>query len=134
MAKHTKYAKFLVKEAAEIAYRAVFANHGQNCCSGSRTFVHAKIYDQFVTCAKQLALNRKVGDPFAPETQQGPQVDDEMFNKVLGLIKSGKEEGAVLETGGERQGNVGYFIKVYFPNLVLVFCCTNNCSLQLVEF
>lgn len=35
-----------------------------------------------------------------------------MFDKVLGLIKSGKEEGAVLEVGGERHGNVGYFIKV----------------------
>ena len=35
-----------------------------------------------------------------------------MFHKVLSLIKSGQEEGAVLETGGERHGNVGYFIKV----------------------
>lgn len=35
-----------------------------------------------------------------------------MFDKVLGLIKSGKEEGAVLEVGGERHGKVGYFIKV----------------------
>ncbi|KAK1129216.1 Aldehyde dehydrogenase X, mitochondrial [Melipona bicolor] len=100
-----------VKKAAEIAYNAIFANHGQNCCAGSRTFVHAKIYNQFVTYAKQLALETKVGDPFDSETQQGPQIDQEMFDKVLGLIKSGKEEGAVLETGGERQGNVGYFIK-----------------------
>ncbi|XP_043515585.1 retinal dehydrogenase 1 [Frieseomelitta varia] len=100
-----------VKEAAEIAYNAIFANHGQNCCAGSRTFVHAKIYDQFVTYAKQLALKTIVGDPFDSETQQGPQIDQEMFDKVLGLIKSGKEEGAMLETGGERQGSVGYFIK-----------------------
>lgn len=100
-----------IEKAAEIAYNAIFANHGQNCCAGSRTFVHAKIYDQFVACAKQLALKTKVGDPFDAETQQGPQVDREMFDKVLGLIKSGKEEGAVLEVGGERHGNVGYFIK-----------------------
>ncbi|KAK9293670.1 hypothetical protein QLX08_011446 [Tetragonisca angustula] len=100
-----------VKEAAEIAYNAIFANHGQNCCAGSRTFVHAKIYDQFVTYAKQLALKTIVGDPFDSKTQQGPQIDQEMFDKVLGLIKSGKEEGAMLETGGERQGSVGYFIK-----------------------
>lgn len=57
-------------------------------------------------------MKTKVGDPFDAETQQGPQVDREMFDKVLGLIKSGKEEGAVLEVGGERHGNVGYFIKV----------------------
>ncbi|XP_054001280.1 aldehyde dehydrogenase 1A1 [Hylaeus anthracinus] len=100
-----------VKEAAKIAYDAVFANHGQNCCAGSRTFVHSKIYDEFVKHAKQLASETKVGDPFDSKTQQGPQIDQAMFNKVLGLIKSGKEEGAVIETGGERQGNVGYFIK-----------------------
>lgn len=100
-----------IKEAAEIAFNAIFANHGQNCCAGSRTFVHAKIYDQFVNHAKQLASQRKVGDPFNSETEQGPQIDEEMLNKILGLIKSGKEEGAILETGGERHGNVGYFIK-----------------------
>lgn len=100
-----------IEKAAEIAYNAIFANHGQNCCAGSRTFVHTKIYDQFVAYAKQLALKTKVGDPFDAETQQGPQIDQEMFDKVLGLIKSGKEEGAVLEVGGERHGNVGYFIK-----------------------
>ena len=39
------------------------------------------------------------------------QVDDEMFNKVLSLIESGKKEGAKLECGGERFGNEGFFIK-----------------------
>ncbi|XP_076642531.1 aldehyde dehydrogenase 1A1 [Halictus rubicundus] len=102
---------FDVKEAAKIAHDAVFANHGQNCCAGSRTFVHAKIYDEFVCEAKQLALQRKVGDPFDSETQQGPQIDDEMFNKIQRYIQSGKKEGAVLETGGEQYGKVGYFIK-----------------------
>ena len=100
-----------VKEAAQIAYGALFTNHGQICCAGSRTFVHSKIYDEFVAHAKQLALKTKLGDPFDPEVQQGPQIDEQMLNKVLGLIKSGKEQGAVLETGGERLGNVGYFIK-----------------------
>ncbi|KAI4494791.1 hypothetical protein M0804_000992 [Polistes exclamans] len=102
---------FDVKKAAGIAHSALFSNHGQSCCAGSRTFVHSKIYDEFVKYAKQLALDKKVGDPFNSETEQGPQIDDEMFNKVMGLIKSGKEEGAVLEAGGERYSNVGYFIK-----------------------
>ncbi|XP_047349359.1 aldehyde dehydrogenase 1A1 [Vespa velutina] len=102
---------FDVKEAAAIAHDAIFANHGQSCCAGSRTFVQSKIYDEFVDYAKQLALKVKLGDPFNSETKQGPQVDEKMFNKVLHFIKSGKEEGAVLETGGERYGNVGFFIK-----------------------
>jgi hypothetical protein len=39
------------------------------------------------------------------------QIDDEMFNKVLKFIESGKVEGAKLECGGERLGVTGYFIK-----------------------
>ncbi|KAH0549406.1 aldehyde dehydrogenase X, mitochondrial-like [Cotesia glomerata] len=100
-----------IRQAAQIAYNALFDNHGQSCCAGSRTFVHANIYDQFVKVAKELAMKRKVGDPFNSQTVQGPQIDQEMFDKVLGLIKSGKDEGAVCECGGEREGNVGFFIK-----------------------
>lgn len=101
----------LVTEAAEIAYNAIFSNHGQNCCAGSRTFVQENIYDEFVKRATALAAQRKVGDPFENGTQQGPQVDDEMFNKVLGYIESGKTDGAKLETGGKRVGTKGYFIE-----------------------
>jgi len=65
-----------VDEAAEIAHGAIFNNHGQNCCAGSRTFVEAGIYDKFVAKAKELAEKRKVGDPFVDGIQQGPQIDD----------------------------------------------------------
>lgn len=100
-----------IDEAVKIAFNAIFANHGQNCCAGSRTFVHADIYDTFVKKAAEKAKQRKVGDPFSSETAQGPQIDEEMFNKVLGLIESGKKEGAKLETGGSRIGTVGYFVE-----------------------
>lgn len=102
---------FIVKEAAGIAHNAIFSNHGQNCCAGSRTFVHSKIYDEFVKHAKQLALDRKVGDPFDSKIDQGPQIDQEMFDKVMGLINSGKQQGAVVETGGNRKGDIGYFVQ-----------------------
>jgi len=39
------------------------------------------------------------------------EVDDELFNKILSLIKSGNEEGAKLECGGSRWGKEGYFIQ-----------------------
>ena len=43
---------FDVDEAVDIAHAAIFNNHGQNCCAGSRTFVQAGIYDKFVAKAK----------------------------------------------------------------------------------
>ncbi|KAJ4444438.1 Aldehyde dehydrogenase [Periplaneta americana] len=100
-----------VDKAVELAHSAVFFNQGQVCCAGSRTFVHEAIYDEFVKKATERAQKRSVGDPFTETTEQGPQVDDEMFKKVLNLINKGKSEGAKLECGGDRIGDVGYFIK-----------------------
>jgi aldehyde dehydrogenase (NAD+) len=97
-------------EAVAIAYNAIFDNHGQCCCAGSRTYVQAGIYDQFVKKATEKASARKVGDPFSTDVQQGPQVDQEMFDKVLRLVEAGKKQGAKLETGGKRVGTEGYFV------------------------
>ena len=47
---------------------------GQCCCAGSRTFVHERVYDEFVEKAKARAVNRSVGDPFKGGIEQGPQV------------------------------------------------------------
>ncbi|XP_058812621.1 retinal dehydrogenase 2-like [Topomyia yanbarensis] len=98
-------------EAVEIAHNAIFANHGQNCCAGSRTFVQEGIYDAFVAKAAEMAKARKVGDAFAEGTQQGPQVDEEQFNKILSFIESANKEGAKLQAGGKRFGEVGYFVE-----------------------
>uniref|UniRef100_A0A8D9ECH7 Aldehyde dehydrogenase, mitochondrial n=2 Tax=Cacopsylla melanoneura TaxID=428564 RepID=A0A8D9ECH7_9HEMI len=97
--------------AVEVAHNAIFANHGQNCCAGSRTYVQEGIYDAFVKKAAEKAASRTVGDPFESGVQQGPQVDEEMFNKVLNYIKSGVEQGGKLEAGGKRKGDKGYFIE-----------------------
>ncbi len=39
------------------------------------------------------------------------QIDDKQFQKILDLINSGKKEGAILQAGGERHGDKGFFIK-----------------------
>ena len=98
-------------EAVEGAHFGLFFNHGQCCCAGSRVFVEEKIYDQFVEKSGARARKRKVGDPFDPMTEQGPQVDQSQFDKVMGYIESGRSEGATLVCGGERVGNRGYFIQ-----------------------
>uniref|UniRef100_A0A0P4WM47 Aldehyde dehydrogenase domain-containing protein n=1 Tax=Scylla olivacea TaxID=85551 RepID=A0A0P4WM47_SCYOL len=98
-------------EAAELCHTAMFGNHGQNCCAGSRTFVHESIYDDFVKKAVKLAQERTVGDPFDEKTLQGPQVSQQQMERVLGYIQKGRAEGACLECGGDRLGNKGYFIQ-----------------------
>jgi aldehyde dehydrogenase (NAD+) len=98
-------------EAVEGAHFGLFFNHGQCCCAGSRVFVEEKIYDQFVEKSGARARKRTVGDPFDPSTEQGPQVDQSQFDKVMGYIDSGRSEGAKLVCGGERVGDRGYFIQ-----------------------
>ncbi|KAB8102058.1 hypothetical protein EE612_033274 [Oryza sativa] len=100
-----------VDHAVELAHFALFFNQGQCCCAGSRTFVHERIYDEFVEKAKARALKRVVGDPFKNGVEQGPQIDDEQFNKILRYIKYGVDSGANLVTGGDRLGDKGYYIQ-----------------------
>ena len=97
--------------AVEGAYFGLFFNQGQCCVAGSRVFVEEKIHDQFVEKMVGKAKARKVGDPFARETMQGPQVDRDQFDKVMGYIEAGKKEGAKLLAGGGRVGQKGYFVE-----------------------
>lgn len=89
----------------------LFFNHGQCCCAGSRIFVQENIYDEFVAKSVEAAKNIKVGDPFAADTDQGPQVDDNQLKTIMGYIDSGKKEGASLLTGGKQHGSEGYFVE-----------------------
>lgn len=99
-----------IDKAVATCHFAVFANMGQCCCAGTRTFVHESIYDKFVEKATELARKRKVGDPFG-DVEQGPQVSELQFNRVMALIEAGKKEGATLMHGGQRHGTEGYFIQ-----------------------
>lgn len=97
--------------AVETSHFALFFNQGQCCCAGSRIYVEESIYDEFVKKSIERAKSRKVLDPMDPECEQGPQVDQEQFDKILDLIESGKKEGAKLECGGGRLGEKGFFVQ-----------------------
>ena len=97
--------------AVEGAHFALFFNQGQCCCAGSRLMVEKHIHDEFVDKMIKRVKKVRVGDPFDSQTNQGPQVSQEQFDKVMGYIESGKRAGATLAAGGNRHGNLGYFIE-----------------------
>jgi len=97
--------------AVETSHQAIMFNMGQVCCAGSRTFVHEKIYDEFVRRSIERAKKRTVGDPFVATNENGPQVDETQMKKILDLIESGKGEGAEMHCGGKRIGDKGYFVE-----------------------
>jgi len=99
-----------IDKAVETAHVGLFFNQGQCCCASSRIFVHEKVYDQFVKKSVDLAKQRKIGHGWEKDVTHGPQVSKEQQDKVLGLINSGKQQGAKLLLGGGK----GPFQKGYF--------------------
>lgn len=97
--------------AAKGSYIGLFLNQGQCCCAGSRVFVHKSVHAEFVSKVKELAKNRKVGNPFSLDTEQGPQVDRAQFDKIMSYIDKGNAEGANCIAGGGRVGDSGYFVQ-----------------------
>ncbi len=93
------------------AHAALYFNHGQCCCAGSRLFVEDKVYDRVVEQLAERNRTYRVGDPFDPQTEQGPLVDRAQFDKTMYYIRQGKEQGARCVTGGERHGDRGYFVE-----------------------
>ncbi len=89
----------------------LFFNQGQCCCAGSRVFVQESAHDRFVEQMIQYNENRRLGNPLDPSTEQGPQVDQAQFDKIMHFIERGNAQGARCVTGGQRYGDKGYFIE-----------------------
>ncbi len=100
-----------IDAAAIGSHIGLYLNQGQCCCAGSRLFVEEKVHDKLVDKLVEMNKNRKLGDPFDPETQQGPQVDKAQFDKIMHYIDIGKKEGAKCMSGGQRFGDRGYFVE-----------------------
>src|SRR6185437_15566506 len=68
------------------AAMAVFANSGQICSAGTRLFVEQKVYDEFVGKVADFGKNLRVGNGLDPETQIGPLVSQQQFDRVTDYL------------------------------------------------
>jgi len=93
------------------AASAIFFNHGQCCCAGSRLYVAKDSFDKVVDGVAAQANNIRVGPGLEPSSDMGPLVSDEQLQRVCGYLESGLSEGATAVTGGSRLGDKGYFVK-----------------------
>ncbi len=93
------------------AHFGLYFNQGQCCCAGSRVFVQDKVYDQFCEQIVKRNGQRRLGDPLDPQTEQGPQVDQAQFDKIMKYVEYGKQDGAKCLTGGKRFGSKGYYVE-----------------------
>ncbi len=92
------------------AASAIFFNHGQCCCAGSRLFVEKRHFRQGRRGRGASAPSKiRVGPGIDPSTDMGPLVSEEQLNRVCGYLESGLSEGAKAVTGGAREGRQGLF-------------------------
>lgn len=86
--------------AAAVAGMNFTVSQGQSCGSNSRVFVHRKIKDEFMQAV--LALTDKIilGLPELEATRMGPVVTRRHYERVMGYIEKGLNEGARLVRGG----------------------------------
>ena len=93
------------------AASAIFFNHGQCCCAGSRLFVHRDHFEDVVEGVADAARQIEIGPGMCPDTDMGPMVSQTQQERVCGYLASGLEEGARAMVGGQRAGETGYFVE-----------------------
>ncbi|HEY4375632.1 MAG TPA: aldehyde dehydrogenase [Acidimicrobiales bacterium] len=87
-------------------------NNGQACVAQTRILASRKRYDEVLDAFTEAVGSLVVGDPMDAATQIGPLVAQRQRERVLGLIESGKSEGARVTTGGGRPDfDKGWFVE-----------------------
>jgi phenylacetaldehyde dehydrogenase len=90
---------------------AIFFNHGQCCCAGSRLYVERPVFDRVVEGVAASAKKIKVGSGLEPDTNMGPLVSEEQLSRVCNYLEIGLSEGARAMAGGKKVGDRGYFVE-----------------------
>ncbi len=102
-----------IDAAARGAVAGIFYNKGEVCAAGSRVLVERKVAEELVEKMKARAAKLTQGDTLDPKTRLGPQISEGQLKSVLSYVARGKEEGAKLVAGGERNAAAGpgYFLQ-----------------------
>jgi phenylacetaldehyde dehydrogenase len=93
------------------AANAIFFNHGQCCCAGSRLMIERDVFDEVVSGVAAVAKKIKVGPGLSADTEMGPLVSREQLERVTGYMSQGLRAGACYVAGGNRKSGKGYFVE-----------------------
>lgn len=101
--------------AVDGALWGAFGTTGQRCTATSRLVVHQDVMKKMTAMLVERAKNLKVGNGLDESVEMGPCINKGQLDTVLDYIEIGKNEGAKLETGGEKLSggelNKGFFIQ-----------------------
>src|SRR5690242_14705802 len=89
-------------------------NQGEVCTCPSRALVQSSIYSDFVPDAVARVEKIKQGNPLDTETTMGAQASLDQLEKILSYLDIGRQEGAKVLTGGERNVLDGDLAEGYY--------------------
>jgi acyl-CoA reductase-like NAD-dependent aldehyde dehydrogenase len=95
------------------ATNGIFYGKGEVCAAGSRLLVEKSVHEAFVAKLVERAKKTVPADPLDPTTRLGAIVSEAQMKTVLGYVDVGRQLGARVVAGGERQpvGGKGWFVQ-----------------------
>ncbi|QGQ47702.1 aldehyde dehydrogenase family protein [Metabacillus sediminilitoris] len=93
-----------LQEAVESSVSGAFWAAGQNCLGVQRIYIQESIFHEFQTRFVERTNQYCVGDKQSERTDMGPLINEKEAIRVEGLVNEAIGKGAVLLTGGERNG------------------------------
>ena len=103
-----------LERALDAAIFMIYSLNGERCTSSSRLLVQESIADEFEAKLAERVKRIRVGNPLDPETEIGPLIHAEHFDKVTSYFDVARNEGATIAAGGARHGEVGHFVEPTF--------------------
>jgi 1-pyrroline dehydrogenase len=98
-----------VAEAIKIAG---YWNSGQDCTAASRVMAGPKIYETLIEQLVPAVESLHVGDPAeGDEIEMGPVISKDQQERVFGFLERAKDAKATILTGGDSNGDRGFFVK-----------------------
>ena len=93
-----------------------FFNQGEVCTCPSRLLIQESIYEKFIGKVIERIGQIKRGNPLDTETMVGAQASQQQFDKIMGYLQIGRDEGAEVLTGGDAESlpgdlGTGYYIQ-----------------------
>jgi 5-carboxymethyl-2-hydroxymuconic-semialdehyde dehydrogenase len=88
----------------------IYSFNGERCTANSRALVQETIFDEFVRRVATRAARVKVGHPLDPQTEVGPLIHPEHFDRVMEYVETGRRESRHVY-GGERVGHEGNYVR-----------------------
>ena len=85
----------------------IYSLNGQRCTSSSRLLIQNGIKEKFLSALEKRVTNLKVGHPLDPNTEVGPLVHKEHFDKVMRYMTIAQQDGVTTKVGGIHRVDLG---------------------------